>query len=122
MIKKIAMAFLPCMMLLMISCESAQRSAISKINALATEVEKENESYSEEDWEKANKKFEEQVAKLKENSENMTPEERKEALKAIGRYNGLCVKQGFKSVMKETQKMLEDMPAVMEGFMSAFDE
>ena len=122
MIKRISMAFLPCIMLLMLSCESAQQSAISKINALATEVEKENESYSDEDWEKANKKFEELVGQLKDNSENMTPEERKEALKAIGRYNGLCVKEGFKSVMKETQKILEDMPAMMEGFMSAFDE
>ena len=122
MMRKFALALLPCFMLLMMSCESTLQSTIKKIDALATKVEKDNESFSDKDWEKANNEFENLVVKLKENSEDMTPEERKEALKAIGRYNGLCVKQGFKSVMEETQKVLEDMPAIMEGFMSAFDE
>lgn len=52
----------------------------------------------------------------------MTREERDYVMRTIGRYYGLAAKQGLQDAAKETQKALEALPALIEGFSGAFDE
>lgn len=46
--------------------------------------------------------------------------ERDAAMEAIGRYYGLATKQGLQNAAQETQKALEALPSLLEGFMDAF--
>jgi hypothetical protein len=41
-------------------------------------------------------------------------------MKAIGRYYGLVAKQGIQNAAQETQKALEALPSLIEGFTDAF--
>lgn len=107
-------------MFLCISCSS--KSAGHKLNAHIQKVEREYSNYSTTDWEQANLEFEKLVAQVEANYDNMTQEERDDLMRAIGRYYGLVAKQGLQEAARETQKALEALPALIEGFSGAFNE
>jgi len=59
---------------------------------------------------------------LESNSEEITSEERADALKAIGRYYGLAAKQGLKEAADVASEVLKSLPVLIEGFTDAFEE
>lgn len=106
--------------IIMVSCNAPQKRPIDKLNSHIAKVEKEYTNYSIEEWEAANIEFEKIVANIEANYETMTQAERDAAMKAIGRYYGLVAKQGLQNAAQETQKVLEALPSLIEGFTDAF--
>ena len=105
-----------------VSCSAGLDSMIGDINGLAAEIEKEGAGYTESDWEKAGAEFEGLCEKIQEKAGDMTAEQQTAYLKAIGRYSGACMKSGMQTAAREAQKMMQQAPAIMEGFMKAFEE
>jgi hypothetical protein len=102
------------------SCSAPQKRPIEKLNSHIAKVEKEYVNYTYEEWEVANIEFEKIVANIEANYDKMSPAERDAAMKAIGRYYGLVAKQGIQNAAQETQKALEALPSLIEGFTDAF--
>ena len=102
------------------SCSAPQKRPIEKLNSQIAKVEKEYVNYTYEEWEVANIEFEKIVANIEANYDKMSPAERDAAMKAIGRYYGLVAKQGIQNAAQETQKALEALPSLIEGFTDAF--
>ena len=61
------------------------------------------------------------IEEYKLNHDSYTLEEKKAINKAIGRYNGLLVKSGIQEVGSKVKEFGERLPALLEGFMSAFE-
>lgn len=101
---------------------SCSQNPLDKLNSFVNDTVEEAADYTEEQWAEADEKFEHYVNELKTNSENMTSEERKEALKACGTYYGLRAKKGMKSAADEVEKVFESLPALFEGFTEAFED
>ena len=55
------------------------------------------------------------------NRDSYTAEEKEAINKAIGRYNGLLIKQGFSDVEKYIKELGEDIPNLLDGFFGAFE-
>ena len=94
----------------------------SRLNDYVNEVESSCQSWTEEDWEL----YQEEYAKLLEeyelNYDSYTQEEKDAINKAIGRYNGLLIKQGIEEAGSVLKEFGERLPSLIEGFMSAFEE
>ena len=112
--------FLALLIVVLMSCSSSKDRSIDRLNSYVKKVEMEYVQYSMEDWESAQIEFDKLVANVEANYENMTSQEREDAMKAIGRYYGLLAKQGIQSAAQETQKILEALPALIEGFTDVF--
>ena len=94
----------------------------SRLNDYVNEVESSCQSWTEEDWEL----YQEEYAKLLEeyelNYDSYTQEEKDAINKAIGRYNGLLIKQGIEEAGSVLKEFGERLPSLIEGFISAFEE
>ena len=56
------------------------------------------------------------------NYDSYTQEEKDAINKAIGRYNGLLIKQGIDDAGNILKDFGERLPSLIEGFMSAFED
>ena len=105
--------------MLLCSCSSPLSS---RMNEYVSEVEASCQNWTEEDWEL----FQEEYAKLLEeyelNYDSYTQEEKDAINKAIGRYNGLLIKQGIDEAGNIIKEFGERLPSLIEGFMSAFED
>ena len=105
--------------LLLQSCSSPLSS---RMNEYVTEVEATCQNWTEEDWELSQEEYAKLLEEYELNYDSYTQEEKDAINKAIGRYNGLLIKQGIEdagSVLKESG---ERLPSLIEGFMSAFED
>lgn len=104
--------------LLLLSCAS---SLSCRMDDFVAEAESSCKEWTAEDWELSTEKYEKLLEEYSQNYDSYTQEEKDLINKAIGRYNGLLVRQGLEnagSVIKEFGKRL---PSLFEGFMSAFE-
>ncbi|MBR5781288.1 MAG: hypothetical protein IKY27_04820 [Bacteroidales bacterium] len=85
-------------------------------------VENNSGNWTEEEWEMSKEKYRQLLKEYEENYDNMTPEERAEINKAIGRYNGILMKKGIERVDESIDDFIDRFPSLFEGFMSAFEE
>lgn len=122
MMKILTILLITVISLLSASCSVPSKKPIDKLNSHIAKVEREYSNYNQQDWNEANLEFERIVANIELNYDKMTREEKDAAMKAIGRYYGLTAKQGFQDAAHEAQKVLEALPAFIDGFSSAFDE
>ena len=90
------------------ACGSSE-SRISDLKDFVEEVSKDGEKYSEEQWEKANKKFSELLEKV-ESYDDLSTEE----LTEVAKLQGVYAAQAFKSQGKGA---MEKAGAIMNGFM-----
>lgn len=95
-----------------------ENNSIEQMNSRLDRIEAEYASYSDTDWERIDAEFEALSQQIEENYDTMTREEQQEALKALGRYYGLLTRRGI----ERTQRNIENLPSLIEGFREAFDE
>ncbi len=110
--------------LLMAICSCAQNPArqVDDLRIFVSEVEEESSSYDTEQWEIVNAEFEAIVSELEEGAEDMTKEEKDEALEAIGKYYGIYMKKGINDAVNEVHNALESISPLIEGFRKAFED
>ena len=117
--KKLNFIMILFVMLFLTSCEIPTSV---KFDNYVDRVEENCDSWTEEEWEMSKDKYSQLLEEYEANYENLTPEERDAINKAIGRYNGILMKQGIKKVDKSINDFIDRLPSLFEGFMSAFEE
>ena len=104
---------------LMSSCTSPLSS---RLNDYVTEVESNCHNWTEEDWELSQEEYAKLLEEYELNYDSYTQEEKDAINKAIGRYNGLLIKQGIEDAGSVLKEFGERLPSLIEGFMSAFED
>ena len=94
----------------------------SRMNEYVTEVEATCQNWTEEDWELSQEEYAKLLEEYELNYDSYTQEEKDAINKAIGRYNGLLIKQGIEEAGSVLKEFGERLPSLIEGFMSAFEE
>lgn len=117
--KKLNFIMVLMMVFLLISCEVPTSF---KFEHHLRKAENNSENWTEEDWEMSKEKYRQLLKEYEENYDNMSPEERNKVNKAIGRYNGILMKNGIKKVDESINEFIDRLPSLFEGFMSAFEE
>ncbi len=105
--------------LAMVSCATAPLS--NRIDELAADVEQNYQDYTDEDWELSQDEYELLLQEYEENYQNYTKEEKDAINRAIGRYNGLLIKEGIKEAETVLKEFGERLPSLIDGFISAFE-
>lgn len=105
--------------LLLQSCSSPLSS---RMNEYVTEVEATCQNWTEEDWELSQEEYAKLLEEYELNYDSYTQEEKDAINKAIGRYNGLLIKQGIEEAGSVLKEFGERLPSLIEGFMSAFED
>lgn len=94
----------------------------SRLNDYVNEVESSCQNWTEEDWELSQEEYAKLLEEYELNYDSYTQEEKDAINKAIGRYNGLLIKQGIEEAGSVLKEFGERLPSLIEGFMSAFEE
>lgn len=105
--------------MLLCSCSSPLSS---RMNEYVTEVEATCQNWTEEDWELSQEEYAKFLEEYELNYDSYTQEEKDAINKAIGRYNGLLIKQGIDEAGNIIKEFGERLPSLIEGFMSAFED
>lgn len=105
--------------MLLCSCSSPLSS---RMNEYVTEVEATCQNWTEEDWELSQEEYATLLEEYELNYDSYTQEEKDAINKAIGRYNGLLIKQGIDEAGNILKEFGERLPSLIEGFMSAFED
>lgn len=103
-----------------ILCLSACQSKSSRIDDLkdfVEEIQKDGEDYTQEQWEKANKKFSQLLNKIN-SYEDLSEDELKEVAKLQGQYAATVFKNSGKAIMEQMEKA----GAVLDGFLEGVDQ
>ena len=103
----------------MTSCSSPLNT---RFENYVNQVESDCKYWTEEDWELSQEEYNLLLQEYEENYSTLSQEEKDAINKEIGRYNGLLFKQGIKEATNALQEFGEQIPSLIEGFMSAFDE
>ena len=93
-----------------------------RLNDYVNEVESSCQNWTEEDWELSQEEYAKLLEEYKLNYDSYTQEEKDAINKAIGRYNGLLIKQGIDEAGNILKQFGERLPSLIEGFMSAFED
>ena len=94
----------------------------SRMNEYVSEVEASCQNWTEEDWELSQEEYAKLLEEYELNYDSYTQEEKDAINKAIGRYNGLLIKQGIDEAGNILKEFGERLPSLIEGFMSAFED
>lgn len=105
--------------MLLCSCSSPLSS---RMNEYVSEVEASCQNWTEEDWELSQEEYAKLLEEYELNYDSYTLEEKDAINKAIGRYNGLLIKQGIDEAGNILKEFGERLPSLIEGFMSAFED
>ena len=104
---------------MILSCTSAPLS--NRISDYISEVEANCATWTESDWEMSEGEYAALIEEYRQNYDSYTQEERAAINKAIGRYNGLRLKHGLEEFGDTVKEIGEQLPSLVEGFMSAFE-
>lgn len=86
-----------------------------RFDSFVTSVEKHYESFSEDDWNKANDKFEKLFDEYKENMSSFNSEQKKEINSALARYAKVVAKSGYNKVMDTLEEISSYVPGIIDG-------
>lgn len=105
--------------MLLCSCSSPLSS---RMNEYISEVEAKCQNWTAEDWELSQEEYALLLEEYEQNYNSYTQEEKDAINKAIGRYNGLLIRQGIEEAGSMLKEFGERLPSLIEGFMSAFED
>ncbi len=96
--------------LFLCSCNSGE-TLKSDFEGVVEKTQKEYQNYSEDNWEKVEKKVEDLTTKFEENRANYTPQQIKDINNLIGKYRALQLKQSINQI----KNAIEDFGQQIEG-------
>lgn len=96
------------------ACEN-KKSYVQEFSTFIENVQKHADSYSEKDWEKADKKFEKFTGDIyKKFAEELTNEEKMDIAKYQTLYSAMRAKAGFKDLEKNIQEATQKAKEALE--------
>ena len=114
--KKYILPLLAAGILSLSACQS-KSSRIDDLKDFVEEIQKDGEDYTQEQWEKANKKFSQLLDKIN-SYEDLSEDELKEVAKLQGQYAATVFKNSEKAIMEQMEKA----GAVLDGFFEGIDQ
>jgi exonuclease VII small subunit len=108
-----------CVLLAMAAC-SPKAKAMHDLESFQSEIQKNSENYSTEDWENASQELEEICSRL--DKEDLTREERQKVFKAVGEFTGRAMKSAMNSTKDILENLQDDLSSFQEGFLNSLDE
>ncbi len=99
----------------------APTSLSTRIDDYVSEVEGNYQKWTEKDWELSQQEYEQLLLEYEANYNSLSQEEKDKINRAIGRYNGLLLKEGIKEAESAIKEFGNQLPSLIEGFMSAFE-
>lgn len=101
---------------LTLACMTSCKSTLPRrFDAFVSSVEKHADSYSKEDWTKANEKFEKLFNEYKENADSYNKEQKQQINAAIGRYVKAVAKSGFDEIASAVNGIAGQIPSLIES-------
>lgn len=94
----------------------------SRMSDYVSEVEANCKNWTAEDWELSQEEYAILLEEYQLNYDLYTQEEKDAINKAMGRYNGLLIRQGIEEAGRMLNEFGERLPSLIEGFMSAFED
>lgn len=94
---------------------SCKETLPQRFDAFINHVEKKYASFSEDDWDKANAKFEKLVQEFQDNKSFYNQEEQKQIRGDIAKYAALVTKSGISSVINAADELINEIPSLLEG-------
>lgn len=91
-----------------------------RFESFANSVEKRCDSFSEDDWNKANDKFSKLMNEYKENRSSYNSEQKKRINAAIQKYATVAAKSGIKSVAETVNEVMSSVISFVKGFVDEF--
>lgn len=111
--------FILCAIVLMVACTS---QLPKKFTALADEVEKKGESFSEEQWEKAIASFDKLVEEYEQTADKLNEEQKAKINDAIGRFRAAQVKAGLSKMGNALNEIGDTVKGFLNGLGGGDDE
>jgi hypothetical protein len=107
-----------------VSCSDIGKSSyISSFERFVNSVSEKQESYTNEDWEKADLKFEQfSDTDYQKYVRKLTQEEKQKIGKLKGKYLAIRAKSATNDFIDNIQDALNELGGVVEGFAEEFDE
>lgn len=99
---------------------SCQSQLAGRIEDYVSDVEDESTTWTDADWTKSQDEFEKLMEEYERNYDSYSQAEKDAINKAIGRYNGLLIRQGLENVYNIVDEFSKQFPSFLDGFMSAF--
>ena len=94
---------------------SCKENLPKRFDTFVDQVEKKADSFTEEDWNKANAKFEKLVDEFEKNKDSLTAEQVKQITADIGKYVGIVAKSGFDTVINALNSFMNKIPSLLEN-------
>ena len=86
-----------------------------RFDSFVNQVEKKADTFTEEDWNKANTQFEKLVDEFQKNKDSFTADEQKQITADIGKYLGIVAKSGFDTVINAVNGFMDQIPSLLES-------
>ena len=105
-----------------IAVPSCKSTLPLRFDAFVSSVEKHYESYSEEDWDKVEDKFEKLFDEYEQNRSSYSTDEKKKINDALVRYASVLAKSGIGDVMDAFDEIASQVPGLIEDAKSFFED
>ena len=109
-----------------VSCANSSNLP-TRIDDFVDKTEASADAMTYEDWELTTQQYEALLQEFAENYDSYTPEERQQVYEAVGRYNGLLVKQGLTEFQIQANqfidalnKFIDELPNALDGLVEGF--
>ena len=108
------------MLLLSVSCATVFR-APARLERFVNRTERRADRYNIRDWQVSTQKYERLLREYIDNYRIYTTEEKRTAMKAIGRYHALLVDHGLKESLGIVYDLKDIIPSYLGGLKDIFD-
>lgn len=105
-----------------LAMSSCKETLPKRFDMFVNYVEKNCEKFSEDDWTKANAKFEKLVDEYTENRSSYNTDEQKQIRADIAKYVGLAAKSGIKTALDTVNGLIDQIPSLLEGIGDFFKD
>ncbi len=98
-----------------LSCGLANAGIPQKLDKFVAETEKNCADYTKQDWEKSRREYRALLDDYKNSKEEFSNQEKEQAVRAMGRYNALLIKNGIVKSSIGIQEISAMLPDFIKG-------
>lgn len=102
------------------SCATA--SLPEKLDSFVDKAELKSEKYNQDDWKKSQEEYEKLVEQYTNSDKEYTDAEKQMAIRAMGRYHALLVKNGIKESASYLRELGKLLPSYLNGLVEGLGE
>ena len=113
------LAILLTVLSLVLAASCSLRPLPERMDTFVTQVEKHSASYTQQDWEAANEKFEALCEEYQQKKGSLTMDQIKQVRSAMARYMAVAVRSGVDSISSTLEEIGEEIPGLIQELREA---